>query len=426
MKDGVDDLERAADAPAARKSRRVRFTFVPVPGPVRSFMAALNSDSPTSTDSVRSRPLHPSAIQQRLRELDADVDRDSVDSFEEVPLVRISYRRLLAYYTLVPVSAALSVAFFILLLFCFPQHTPPNGPDHGGNVWPLRELLVAAAAWTACYSLRGPVYAFSALLACGHESAALSTVMQAGLEESARLGVLALLAVRDEAFARAWWIALGWATAEVIVSISQAYAQLALYRDVLRGDSDDEPEAADDTPTSDERATLRPPGFAVRRYFATDSGSRPGLRRPEHVWGESAYDDPGEYLDAELTQLIAIKARAEIEDVYGVPLPNIPVFLSALQRIDAIVLAMGLTLLLAASWSRAVAAHHTGPHSVDYGKALLDTLPALGLVTAIHAGLALVWAVALPRVGVPAASYTALLAALGTLFAGLAAWGVLS
>lgn len=399
-------------------------------------MAALN-ESPASTDSVLSRPPNPSTIQQRLRELDT-ADGDSIDSFAEVPLVRISYRRLMAYYTLVPVSAALTLAFFVVLLFfCFPQ--PPS--DH--PVWPLRELLVAAAAWTACHALRSPVYALSSALACGYESAGLSTVAQSALEEGARLGVLALLAVRpaprQEAFARAWWIALGWATAEVVVGIAQAYAQLALYRDVLRGESDgsdfSDAGGPDDSPP-DERGALLRGGF-LRRYLTANSSSpavpvhphphhlaRPALRH-DRSWGESAYDDPGEYLEAELTQLIALKSRAELEDVYGVPLPNIPVFLSALQRIDAIVLTMGLTLLLASSWARAVAAHHA-PHRVDYGAALFDTLPALAAVTAIHASLALVWAVALPRVGVPAASYAVLLVALGTLFAGLASWGVLS
>lgn len=48
-------------------------------------MAAL-SESPASTDSVLSHPPHPTAIQQRLHEL--DVDDESVQSFDDVPLVR--------------------------------------------------------------------------------------------------------------------------------------------------------------------------------------------------------------------------------------------------------------------------------------------------------------------------------------------------
>jgi hypothetical protein len=47
---------------------------------------------------------------------------------------------------------------------------------------------------------------------------------------------------------------------------------------------------------------------------------------------------------------VALKNRAEIEDVYGSPLPNIPLFLIFLQRLDAILLSLGLTLVLSAAY----------------------------------------------------------------------------
>jgi hypothetical protein len=48
---------------------------------------------------------------------------------------------------------------------------------------------------------------------------------------------------------------------------------------------------------------------------------------------------------------LALKNRAEIEDVYGSPLPNIPLFLMFLQRLDSILFSLGLTLALSAAYA---------------------------------------------------------------------------
>jgi len=361
-------------------------------------------------------------------------------------LSKVSYRRLLATWTVVPVSAALTIGSFVALLFWL-QGQQPTTPPHDGTVWPLRELLVAAAACTACHALRGPVWTLASLLTWSQDwpTTAVAAVLQSLLEESARLGVFMLLAFRPAptavAFTGAWWVAVSFAATSAVVGISQDYAQLALYREVLHADSDQSDmdegylDTASSSPERDERAHLRTgaPGAFMRRYLATanDTAGPSHTRMPmrghaRSSFGDSVYDDAGELLEQELSHLLAIKQRAEIEDVYGVPLPNVPVFVAALQRIDAIILAFGLTLLISASWARAVATYWRDDHMHFDVHVLRDTLPTFAAVVAIHSSLSLLWALALPRIGVPTVSYTALLVALATFFAGLASWGILS
>jgi hypothetical protein len=56
-------------------------------------------------------------------------------------------------------------------------------------------------------------------------------------------------------------------------------------------------------------------------------------------------------LETQISHLLALKNRAEIEGVYGSPLPNIPLFLMFLQRLDSILFSLGLTLALSAAYA---------------------------------------------------------------------------
>jgi hypothetical protein len=88
------------------------------------------------------------------------------------------------------------------------------------------------------------------------------------------------------------------------------------------------------------------------------------------------------------------------------------VFISCLQRIDAQFLSMGFTLLVSAAY--------VSEHRTNVFRGIV-----FGLVVALHSILTVVWAEALPRIGIHTASYTSLLVAIGTFFAGLALWGAL-
>ena len=57
-------------------------------------------------------------------------------------------------------------------------------------------------------------------------------------------------------------------------------------------------------------------------------------------------------LETQLSHLLTLKSRAEIEDVYGSPLPALPLSLMFLQRLGSALLSLGLTLVLGSRTSR--------------------------------------------------------------------------
>ncbi|KAG8890452.1 hypothetical protein FRB98_008487 [Tulasnella sp. 332] len=365
-------------------------------------------------------------------------------------------------------------------------HHPPDStypyPPH------IPELLVGAAAWIVSYSLRVPSFLItSSFLGL---PLWLSTMLHVTLEEVLRWGALILLGVRlgdspcqelcggedgenrilepstqDEAFRRVFWVAVGWALVE-----------LALYKDVLPSSS----------PTSHALlprwlSNAYPADPSPTRHSATSdlTSSRPNLHLDtesiSHQYVHSAVtpDEPAfassSYIDAkrplphmnssslsmsmirqqdpigvggierrldeEMQLLINIQSRTELEMVFGVPPPNIPVLISTLQRLDSILLTIGLTLLLSASFlsnlSHASSSSPTSPtsptttiHKNSY-EASIHTLPTFSILVILHTSLSVMWTELLPRIGVHTASYIGLIVSLGVFFGGLAGWGAL-
>lgn len=121
---------------------------------------------------------------------------------------------------------------------------------------------------------------------------------------------------------------------------------------------------------------------------------------------------------------------------------HIPVFVSCLQRIAGIVVALGFGLLLAGAYVRSSVSLPPAPPSPNIRpQPSLDLHPhplpaptsdaplatAFALVSAAHLALALLHAPpVLPRVGLHTAAYVAVVVGLGSVFAGLGLWGVLS
>jgi hypothetical protein len=115
---------------------------------------------------------------------------------------------------------------------------------------------------------------------------------------------------------------------------------------------------------------------------------------------------------------------------------HIPVFISCLQRIASIVLTLGFTLLLSGAYLRSTISlssihepvlvwHH--PHPLAPPKNNTPILVAFSAVYAVHLVLSLLHAAPiLPRVGLHTAAYASVIAGLGSLFAGLGLWNVLS
>ncbi|KAG5641716.1 hypothetical protein DXG03_004403 [Asterophora parasitica] len=139
-------------------------------------------------------------------------------------------------------------------------------------------------------------------------------------------------------------------------------------------------------------------------------------------------------VEDELEELLAIRAREDLENAYGV----------AIIRINALLLSIGLTLLLSQAYLRSTISTLSPLSPLPLGQQLLPSVPhhphpkiharsntplliLIPICWAIHASLSLLHTpLLLPRIGVPAVVYAAALVSLGAFFAGLAFWEGLS
>ena len=150
---------------------------------------------------------------------------------------------------------------------------------------------LGAGVWAVSFALRVPIYLLSSLV-CNTMptfTPIVSGSFQVFVEESLRLSSLVLVRLRirdkssltpdDPTFSRVWTLALGWAAAEVAVSVYQGYGQLLLYRDVA---------------------------WSYHRY----------LPYPSEEQLPHNYDVT---LDEEIDLVVRIRERAELEALYGVP-----------------------------------------------------------------------------------------------------------
>lgn len=231
-----------------------------------------------------------------------------------------SYNRQLRLYALVPLTS-LATLVVLAILPRFLWHTPPP-PTHLPLLpHPLPAILLSAGLWSLSYLLHLPVFTLcSTILPFPHFAAALSTALHVLLRDTLRLLAVPLLlgssfgglilsnpSWKDPSFGAAWWLAIGWSFAEVSASAAQGYSQLLLYADASSFDPGYAPGTgnADHTDVS----PLRP----VRPAEGRDP--------QERLWvTESPVPAETELvLERELDRLVTLKARQELEDVYGMP-----------------------------------------------------------------------------------------------------------
>ncbi|TFK62670.1 hypothetical protein BDN72DRAFT_776839 [Pluteus cervinus] len=303
----------------------------------------------------------------------------------------------------------------------------------------------------------------------------------------------------DPSFDRVWWVALGWAAAESIVAIKQGYEAIGLYRDVMiplpskdledlegsvrelsqrpkaygateswvRAVSSARREESSPVNIAGASATSPPPPpFHHSRLAPLDIGAtateRDSLLLPSRLVGGRPGAPAGADLDLrsenaievlvdrDLEQLNLIKAREELEDVYGIPFIRIPVFISCLQRVNTFLMSLGIFLLLSSAYIRSTIAYTNdprpaipssllntldNPHSTliittPHGELirsntyLFITLPTLFIIHIIfeimHTPLVL------PKLMVHTAVYIGLLVSLGVFFVGLGMWEALA
>ncbi|GAA5899148.1 hypothetical protein JCM8208_003016 [Rhodotorula glutinis] len=229
----------------------------------------------------------------------------------------------------------------------------------------------------------------------------------------------------DPLFWSALWLGLGSAMTEILWGSRRLWKQLELYADVLPRDGDGR--------DLDEEGVLRGVGrrragahahghdeqddeeyrdedeqdeqeYSVVECFA---GAGPGYER-----GLDGTTDGGD--DEEFQRRMRTVQRDELEAQLGVPLPEVPVGVVFIWRLDSILLSLIFTLLLSLPFRL------TPPSLFAF-----RLPPTFAFAALTHAALAYGWVATVKQYGIPSVSFASLVALLGMLFGVLGAWGVL-
>lgn len=395
---------------------------------------------------------------------DSEDETEEIDArLEENGLYRGSYYRLLALYTLAPLISLVTFTFFAVLPRILYRSTFSIYPYSSLLPFPFPEILTSISLWSLAYISRENICSLIIHLSDCFPTpipVLLSTSLHSTLSLLLQQIALPLLlvsldntapsariTVTNPAFIRVWWIALGWALSESVVAVKQGYDNIALYRDVLvtvhnQSDTEAHPESTMKEPASspDSTPTCRgdsasPTMLDLHDY--NDNGENPEFeerdeRRPLLSSRSSighimcvVDEDFKLQVDQDINELIALKNREELEEMYGIPMIRIPVFISCLQRINSFLISLGVCLLLSHAYICSPIASLNSisntTRGADYTYApLLVTFP---IVATIQFGLAVLHTpMVLPLLGVPTVAYTGSLVSLGTFFAGLGVW----
>ncbi|KAH9964834.1 hypothetical protein BC827DRAFT_891362 [Russula dissimulans] len=399
-----------------------------------------------------------------------EVDDDELEVLlEEDGLYLGSYHHLVRVYSIVPTTSLLVWVLLAVappLLWPSPSSTTPQAPYFPT---PLPELLLSISLFALSHQLNPYLFTFAGVL-LPHPTATsvLGTALHAVLRTALRAAAFPTLALavpggtatfRAPAFQRVWWLALGWSLAEVTAGVVQWYEMLELYRDALVPESDAHGLVASVTSTWPPPQTKTDRSESASPPLAADESLRESLSRGEDggfatevlvespVRGRQQQRQAMDRLscmtndaeiqlevDRDFDELVAVKAREELEELYGYPAIRVPVFVLCLLRIASILLSLGIVLLLSAAYLTSPLA--VPPHAEDTFVAT-RTIPPLwsdGLfwgtflsVCAVNWSLSLLQSpVFLPRVGVHVVAYLGFLVGLGMLFTGLGMWDALS
>jgi len=223
---------------------------------------------------------------------------------------------------------------------------------------PLPELLLSISLFTLAHVLNPYLFTLAGVL-LPHPTAtsALGTALHVILRNALRTAALPMLALATPggfatfhapAFRRVWWLALGWSLAEVTAGIAQGYEMLALYRDVLvpegearelvaealaaaaatgphkngGSDSASSPRAADER-LRESLSRGEEGGPAVVEACGSPVRERQPLLQQASCrssWMATANDAEMQLeVDNDFEALVAVKARDELEELYGCP-----------------------------------------------------------------------------------------------------------
>lgn len=222
---------------------------------------------------------------------------------------------------------------------------------------PLPELLLSISLFTLSHLLNPYLFTLADLL-LPHPTAssALGTALHVLLRNALRTAAFPMLALATPsgaatfdapAFRRVWWLALGWSLAEVTAGIAQGYETLGLYRDVLVPEGEARElvasalAAARGPPkngNNDSTSSVRTADERLRESLsrgedggtAIEVASSPVRGREQQQQQQqtscrslsmAATNDTEIQLevDKDFDVLVAIKAREELEELYGFP-----------------------------------------------------------------------------------------------------------
>lgn len=320
---------------------------------------------------------------------DEEEETDSIldQELAEHGLYRGSYHRLVSLYTLTPIFTIL----VFVVLACLPSIAYPlptktlPGHTHPYAAYlpfPLPELFTATAFWSLSYLLNTFIFSFASSLLPSSSLAflTLSTLAQSTTTIILRQAVMPILLIprsaahdyptwHDVTFRRVWWVSLGWAAAEAIVGIKQGYDGIALYRDVLVSvrrvasvlshnyKQDNVGALGSDSVRQGWSGGGEPSQRVSSRHREEDAERQPLLeRRPsisdiaDRSGAQLRPDALEEEVERDVDELIALRGREELEDLYGMPFIHIPVFISCLHRFNSVMFVLGSTLFLTAAY----------------------------------------------------------------------------
>jgi hypothetical protein len=259
-----------------------------------------------------------------------------------------SYHRLVQIYTIVPIASLLVwllAAFIPRLILTTPPSTTPHALCFPS---PLPEFLLSISLFALSHLLNPSLFILAGVI-LPHPTAqsVLGTGLHVFLRNALRTAAFPTLGLtlpggvatfRAPAFWHAWWLALGWSLAEVAAGVAQGYEMLTLYRDALvpEGRARELVISAVTSPAWEPKhnrnESSSPPRAADERLRESlsrgeDGGTSMDIagspvrgRRLESSFTSIQIGNDAETqleVDRDFDELVAVKAREELEDLYG-------------------------------------------------------------------------------------------------------------
>ncbi|KIY35017.1 hypothetical protein I305_02582 [Cryptococcus gattii E566] len=387
-------------------------------------------------DSIRtasSHSLHPKDPQ--------DIEQGDYEAEGEYgPIITVTWETMSRLYLLVPI---ITLAWLVLLVLLVTYAWPPTKKEReAGQQYPHPLLpypfIIGIFASCTVQTIRVPIFVVVEWF--GFSSTAtgfISRILHSTLHETLRLLTLPLIVPSPTSgFHSSYYLGLGWGVAEVAWGIVQGWEQLALYQEVMpSSDRIYLPDEEDHDDDGDEQERAKREGMLSAVEERDEEESDREIEEEEDE-DEDVLDDSE--LEKKVEILERMRARRDLEQVIGVPFPNIPFPFHLLWRLDTLLLNLGLTLILSAFYFNPTPIYrHFHPSPISDGAVVeAESIPATKpdrdaskylwlawvIIVLVHVGVNLAWKV-VGRLGVGAVTWGALIIALGSVFAGLGCWG---